>query len=308
MSTLRDALDRYISMRRRFGHKLRCEALLLRRFIAYMEQNGATIITTRLALDWATREASPQTWPQRLSAVRVFARHLSSTEPSTEIPPTDLLAARPRRTPYIYTDLEVGHLLNAMLAVRSAKGLHRWTYYCIFGLLAATGLRIGEALRLTHGDVDLGAGLLTIRDTKFGKSRLVPIHSTTAAVLTDYAKRRDALFSRPISPTFFVGEQGHAVKHSSAHLVFRDVARQIGLRHPGDAYHGPRIHDLRHSYAVATLLRWYRTGEDVEQRLPVLSTYLGHSHVSCTYWYLSACPELMEHAAQRLDARWEQSS
>ena len=308
MSPLRDALDRYITMRRGFGYKLRCEAYLLARFVAYMEQQGATIITTRLALDWATSEARPPTWPERLSAVRTFARHLSSTEPRTQIPPTDMLAARQRRTPHIYTDQEIGSLLDAMLAVRSAKGLHRWTYYCIFGLLAVTGLRIGEALRLKRDDADLEAGLLTIRDTKFGKSRLVPIHSTTVAILTDYMKRRDALFPTPISPTFFVGEQGRALNHSAIHLVFRTVARQMGLRRPGDAYRGPRIHDLRHSYAVATLLRWYRAGDDVEQRLPVLSTYLGHSHTSSSYWYLSACPELMEHAARRLDARWEQAS
>lgn len=308
MSPLRDALDRYITMRRGFGYKLRCEALLLARFVKYMDQQGAAIITIKLAIDWATREARPPTWPGRLSVVRTFARHLSSTEPRTQIPPTDMLAARQRRTPHIYTDQEIGALLDAMLAVRSAKGLHRWTFYCIFGLLTVTGLRIGEALRIKREDVDLEADLLTIRDTKFSKSRLVPIHSTTAAVLTDYAKRRDALFSTPISPTFFVGEQGRALNHSAVHQMFRTVARQLGLRRPGDAYHGPRIHDLRHSYAVAMLLRWYRAGDDVEQRLPILSTYLGHSHTSSTYWYLSACPELMEHAARRLDARWEQAS
>jgi integrase len=308
MSPLRHALDRYITMRRGFGYKLRCEALLLARFVTYMDQQGAAIITTRLAIDWATREASPPTWPGRLSVVRTFARHLSSTEPRTQIPPTDMLAARQRRTPHIYTDQEIGSLLDAMLEVSSAKGLHRWTYYCIFGLLAVTGLRIGEALRLKRDDADLEAGLLTVRDTKFGKSRLVPMHSTAVAVLSDYAKRRDAMFPAPISPTFFVGEQGRALNHSAVHQIFGNVARQIGLRHPGDAYHGPRIHDLRHSYAVATLLRWYRAGDDVEQRLPILSTYLGHSHTSSTYWYLSACPELMEHAARRLDARWEQAS
>lgn len=308
MSPLRDALDRYINMRRGFGYKLRCEALLLARFVTYMDQQGASIITTRLALDWATSEAKPPTWPGRLSVVRTFARHLSSTEPRTQIPPTDMLAARQRRTPHIYTDQEIGALLDTMLAVRSAKGLHRWTYYCIFGLLTVTGLRIGEALKLKRDDADLEAGLLTIRDSKFGKSRLVPIHSTTAAVLNDYTRRRDALFPASISPTFFVGEQGRALNHSAIHLVFRTVARQIRLRRPGDAYRGPSIHDLRHSYAVATLLRWYRAGNDVEQRLPILSTYLGHSHTSSTYWYLSACPELMEHAARRLDARWEQAS
>jgi len=308
MSPLREALDRYIALRRGFGYKLKCEAHLLARFVAYMEHQDTAIITTRLALDWATSEAGPPTWPGRLSVVRTFARHLSSTEPRHQVPPTDILATRQRRTPHIYTDQEIGSLLGAMLAVRSAKGLHPRTYYCIFGLLAVSGLRVGEALRLKRDDVDLDAGLLTIRDTKFGKSRLVPIHSTTAAVLADYARRRDALFSTPISPTFFVGEQGRALNHASLHLIFHTVARQLGLRHPGDAHHGPRIHDLRHSFAVGTLLRWYRAGEDVEQLLPILSTYLGHTHTRDTYWYLSACPELMEHAARRLDARWEQVS
>lgn len=305
MSPLRDALERYITMRRGFGHKLRCDALLLSRFVAHMEERGATIITSKLALDWATKEARPPTWPGRLSAVRCFARHLSSTEPRTEIPPMGILPARRRRKPYIYTDQEINNLLNAMLVVRSAKGLHCWTFYCIFGLLAVTGLRVGEALRLKRDDVDLAAGILTIRDTKFGKSRVVPIHSTTVAVLTDYARRRDAQRPTPISPTFFIGEQGREINHSAISLVFGTVCRQIGLHHPGDAYRRPRIHDLRHSYAVATLLRWYRVGEDIDHRLPVLSTYLGHSHTGCTYWYLSACPELMERAAHRLEARWE---
>jgi integrase len=305
MSPLRGSLERYIIMRRGFGHKLKCEALLLSRFVTYMEEQGATIITSKLALDWATKEASPPTWPNRLTAVRGFARHLSSTEPRTQIPPTGILASRRRRTPYIYTDQEIRALLDAMLALPSAKGLHCWTYHCIFGLLAVTGLRVGEALRLTLNDVDLDAGVLTIRETKFGKSRAVPIHSTTVAMLTDYARCRDAQRFTPVSPTFFVGEQGRPLPYCAIYLVFRTVSRQIGLRHLDDAYSGPRIHDLRHSYAVATLLRWYRDGEDVEQRLPVLSTYLGHSHTSGTYWYLSACPELMDHAARRLETRWE---
>lgn len=305
MSPLRDASERYIIMRRGFGHKFRCEAYLLSRFVTHMDQQGATIITCKLALDWATKEARPPTWPGRLSVVRGFARHLSSTEPRTEIPPTGILASTRRRIPHIYTEQEISDLLAAMLAFPSAKGLHRWTYYCIFGLLAATGLRVGEAIRLKRDEVDLDAGILSIRDTKFGKSRLVPIHPTTVAVLADYAKRRDAQRFASFSPTFFIGEQGRPLNYGAIILVFWTVSRQIGLRHQGDAYRGPRIHDLRHSYAVSALLRWYRAGEDVEQRLPQLSTYLGHSHVRDTYWYLSACPELMEHAALRLETRWE---
>jgi len=305
MSPLYDALERYIAMRRGFGHKLRCEAYLLIRFVAHMERLGETIITSKLALEWVTKEAGRLTWPGRLSAVRGFARHLSSTDPRTEVPPRGILPHRRRRTPYIYSSQEIRTLIDAMLTVHSAKGLHRWTFHCVFGLLAATGLRVGEALKLERDDVDLDAGVLTVRDSKFGKSRVVPIHSTTASVLADYVARRDAQWPTPRSPAFFIGEQGRAMEYSAINLVFQTVSRQIGLRHPGDAYRGPRIHDLRHSYAVATLVRWYRAGEDVEQWLPVLSTYLGHSGIGCTYWYLSACPELMGHAASRLEARWE---
>jgi|TARA_R110000772_G_scaffold205498_2_gene315856 integrase len=308
MSPLRDALERYINMRRGFGYKLKCSALLLSHFVTHMDEQGATIITSKLALDWVTKEAGPLTWQNRLSAVRGFARHLSSTEPRTQIPPTGILEARQRHIPYIYSDQEITTLLNAMLAVHSAKGLHRWTYHSIFGLLAVTGLRVGEAIRLEHHNVDLDGGILTIRDTKFGKSRIVPIHPTTVTVLADYARRRNAHRFKNVSPTFFIGEQGRPLNHSALHLAFRTVSREIGLRRPGDAYSGPRIHDLRHRYAVATLLRWYRDGEDVEQRLPVLSTYLGHSDIMSTYWYLSAYPELMEHAALRLQAHWEKLS
>ncbi len=304
MSPLRDALARYVNMRRGFGYKLRKQEPLLMDFVAFMEARTATIITNKLVLEWTTRTAGPVSWPTRLATVRSFARHLSCTEPRTQIPPTGILAKPQRRAPHIYTEQELDRLLEAMLALPPAKRLRRWTYYCLFGLLSVTGLRISEALGLKRDDVDLEAGILTIRETKFGKSRFVPIHPTTNAVLTDYSARRDARQCRCTGPYFFTGEHGGALHYQNVHLVFCDLSRQLGLRPPtgGDA---PRIHDLRHSYAVGTLLRWYRAGEDVERLLPVLSTYLGHSHTRDTYWYLSACPELMEHAARRLETRWE---
>jgi len=307
MSPLPDALARYLSMRRGFGFKLISQSRMLNGFVAYMERQAAEIITAKLALDWATQSGGPRSWPDRLSALRGFARHVSITEPRTEIPPTGMLAPTRRRAPYIYSEAQVRSLLEAMLSLPPAASLRRWSYYAVFGLLAVTGLRISEALRLKRDDVDLDSGVLTIRDTKFGKSRIVPIHATTIAVLTDYAARRDAHRQRRASAYFFTGDQGGRIYYQGIHLAFCAVSRQIGLRH-GDAATGPRIHDLRHRYAVSTLLRWYRAGDDVEQRLPQLSTYLGHSHVRDTYWYLSACPELMEHAALRLEARWEMMS
>lgn len=307
MSPLPDALAHYLSMRRAFGFKLVTQGRILNGFIAYMERQAAEIITARLALDWATQSGGPRSGPDRLSTLRGFARYVSITEPRTEIPPTGMLAPRRRRAPYIYSDAQVCSLLEAMLTLPPAASLRRWSYYAVFGLLAVTGLRISEALRLERDDVDLDAGILTIRETKFGKSRIVPIHSTTVVALNDYAARRDVHRQRRASAYFFTGDQGGRIYHQGIHLAFCAVSRQIGLRH-GDAVTGPRIHDLRHRYAVSTLLRWYRAGDDIEQRLPQLSTYLGHSHVRDTYWYLSACPELMEHAALRLEARWETMS
>ena len=192
MSPLRDALASYVTMRRGFGYKLRTQEYLLISFVAFMEARNAIIVTNKLALDWTTCTARPVTWPTRLSAVRSFARHLSCTEPRTQIPPTGILGKPQRRAPHIYTQQELDRLLEAMLELPPAKRLRRWSYYCLFGLLSVTGLRISEALTLKRDDVDLEEGILTIRETKFGKSRFVPIHPSTITVLTDYAARRDA--------------------------------------------------------------------------------------------------------------------
>jgi integrase len=307
MSALSEALARYLSMRRGFGFKLICQGPPAERFRRVHGATEAEIITAKLVLDWATQSGGPRYWLDRLSACRGFARHVSITEPRTEIPPTNILSPTRRRPAYLYSEAQVRSLLEAMLTLPPAEGLRRWTFYCVFGLLAVTGLRVSEALRLKRDDVDLDSGVLTIRDAKFGKSRVVPIHPTTIAVLKDYAKRRDAHRRRLACTYFFTGDQGARIYHQGIHLAFCTVSRRIGLRTP-DAAIGPRIHDLRHSYAVSTLLRWYRAGDDVEQRLPQLFTYLGHSHVRDTYWYLSACPELMELAASRLETRWESVS
>ncbi len=187
------------------------------------------------------------------------------------------------------------------------NGLRGWTYYCLFGLLAVTGLRIGEALALKRQDVDLQQGLLTIREAKFAKSRLIPLQPSTQHALLQYAQRRDAYPGHGSAAHFLVSERGRPLSASTVRQTFCEISRQIGLRGPEDR-NGPRLHHFRHRFAVEVLLRWYRSGEDVEQRLPVLSTFLGHARVRDTYWYLSACPELMGQAARRLEQRWRISS
>jgi integrase len=237
--------------------------------------------------------------------VRGFARHWSATDPSTEVPPLGLLPYRPARAqPYFYSDDEIRQLLGAAKTRPSIDPLRCWTYHCLFGLLAATGLRLGEALNLRTEDLDWSEGMLTIRGAKFGKSRLVPLHASTCKVLADYAKRRDRAFPGRLEGYFLVNKNGNRLDKGEVHRTFYALSRQIGLRAVG-ASRGPRLHDFRHRFAVQTLLRWYRTGDDPERRLPILSTYLGHAHVTDTYWYLTGTPELLGAASKRLEKRWE---
>jgi integrase len=260
-------------------------------------------ITTDLALTWATRRptvASPE-WARRLRVVRLFARYCSGRDPRTIVPPSGLLPGRYQRpAPYIYRDNEIACLLEAAKQLPSATGLRRRTYSTLFGLYAVTGMRCKEPLQLDRDDVDWINGVLTVRGTKFGKSRYVPLHPTTQHALRDYAADRDRLCRNPDSPSFFVSERGTRLTHWSVRATFVTLSHRIGLRSASDT-HGPRLHDFRHRMAVNTLLRWYREGADVERRLPELSTYLGHAHITDTYWYLTATPELLQHALLRVE-------
>lgn len=304
MSALRQALTRYLRMRRGFGYRYDGEEHYLGDFVAFMDAAQAAVITRKLAMAWIT-QAQPTSWPNRLSMVRGFARHLSSIEPGNETPPAGIFPAPRRKRPYIYTEAEIERLLEATLHWGLAKGINRQTYHCLFGLLAATGMRLGEAIGLARVDVDLETGLLTLRMAKGRKDRFVPLHPTTAKALADYATRRDDYRVCRKSAWFFVLRGGQRLRPQYTHRVFVGIAQRIGLRDPRSDRRSPRLHDLRHSFAVNTILRWYRAGEDVERLLPTLTTYLGHSKVRDTYWYLSACPELMGEAASRLEARWE---
>jgi len=306
MNKLRKAVEDYIDMRRSLGYKLHQPAVLLPDFISFLEQKGASYITIPLALEWSerNRSARPAEWARRLTIVRCFARHWSASDPRTQIPPWGLMPHRPRRArPYIYTDAEVRGLLQA---ARRLDGLRGLTYHCLFGLLSVTGMRISEALNLQPHDVDLSEAILTVRGAKFGKSRLVPIHASTRKVLRNYIQHRDRTFARKL-PYFFVSTRGNRLDGGEVRRTFYRLSRETGLRGP-TASHGPRLHDFRHRLAVRTLVQWYRSGQDVERRLPVLSTYLGHVHVGDTYWYLTACPELMGLAVKRLEKRWEGQS
>jgi len=237
-----------------------------------------------------------------------IARHRSATDPRTQVPPQGLLPFQPRRArPFLYSDDEIRSLLRAALNMpcrykRSA--LRPWTYHCLFGLLSVSGLRLGEARNLALQDVDLKAAVLTIRGTKFGKSRLVPLHASTCKVLADYiARRKRHWAARPVSSYLFVSNWGNRLDGGDIHRTFYALSRQIGLRGVSES-HGPRLHDMRHVFATNTLVRWYRSEQDPERHLPVLSAYLGHVHVADTQWYLSGSPELMREAMRRLEYRW----
>jgi len=282
---------------------LKDEGTALPQFLLFLENKDASFITTDLALQWATlpENVLPTHWARRLTMVRIFAKFRSAVDPRTEIPPQGLLPFRYRRKPpYIYDDGEISRLLEASSHLQSAIGLRASTYSTLFGLLAVTGMRVSEPITLNQQDVDLLRRILTVRLTKFGKSRLIPVHLSTVEKLAEYSRLRDRLFSSPRCPSFFVSEQGTRLTHWSVRWTFVKLSREIGLRGPHDS-HGPRLHDLRHTFAVKTLLRWYQTGVDVERHMPELAAFLGHTHVNDTYWYISAVPELLRLANKRLD-------
>jgi len=311
MNTLRQAVQEYLSLRRGLGFKLQHAGKDLLDFVTFMEQHRASHVTQALALAWAQQplNVQPAYWAQRLSVVRGFARHRSATDPRTQIPQPGLLPFHPKRArPYLYSVDEIKRLLGAALKMPcryERSELRPWTYHCLFGLLSVSGLRLGEARNLELQDVDLKAAVLTIRGAKFGKSRLVPLHASTGKVLADYIARRNRHWAaRPVSSYLFVSSWGNRLDSGEIHRTFYALSRQIGLRGVADS-HGPRLHDMRHRFATNALVMWYRSNQDPERRLPILSAYLGHVHVADTQWYLNASPELMREAMRRLEHRWE---
>ena len=311
MNTLREAVHEYLDMRRALGFKLREAGRGLTDFVTFLERRNTRYITQALALAWAQQpsKAQPAHWARRLCFVREFARYRSATDPRTQIPPQGLLPFQPKRArPYLYSDEEIRSLMQNALKMpyRFERGkLRPWVYYCLFGLLSVSGLRLGEARNLELQDVDLKAAVLTIRGSKFGKTRLVPLHASTCTVLANYiAKRQRHWARRVVSSYLFVSSLGNRLDGGDIHRTFYTLSRQIGLRGASDS-RGPRLHDMRHRFATNTLVRWYRSGQDPERRLPLLSAYLGHVHVADTQWYLESSPELMREAMKRLEQRWE---
>lgn len=301
MSELSGHLDEYLRLRRALGFKLKYPGQALPQFVTYLETKGATKITTELAIEWAglAIDALPVHRAHRLGAVRGFARYLAAIDPETEVPPTGVWSATtPRRTPFAFSDGDLTNLLAGARALLPA--LRGATLEALFGLLVSTGMRVGEALGLERTDVDLAQGVITIREAKFDRSRIVPLHESAVHVLAIYARARDSNVAERSSRQFFLTSDGRPLRYREALDAFIEVTAALGLR---DGPVRPRIHDLRHHFTISSLLEWHQSGLRPGNRMAVLSTYLGHVSPAGTYWYLSATPELMELVAARLVER-----
>lgn len=303
MSALSDHVEAYLRARRALGVKLERHGRLLPQLADYLEAAGASTVTRELAISWAKLPsgAHPRHWAVRLSIARAFAAYLQTIDPCTEIPPAGVFAVRYQRpTPYLWSHENICLLLDA--ARELCPPLKAASYEALFGLLAVTGMRLGEAIALEPGDVDLDDGVITIRAqaAKLERARLVPLHPTTVQALKRYLNARARLCPRPRSNTFFLSSIGTSLDRSAVAKTLRTLTSTLGLR--TDTVH-PTAHHLRHSFAVRTLIDWQRSGVVVDEQIAVLSTYLGHVSPAETYWYLTATPELMASAAQRLERR-----
>lgn len=301
MSELRAAVADYLQLRLALGFTIRAARTVLPDFVDYLEQQGAAQPTTQLALAWATRPqgVQPLWWHRRLAMVRDFARYLHNLDPGIEVPPSDLLPGKGSRvTPYLYSDADIHALMAA--TTKLSPSLRAATYRTLIGLLVVTGVRIGEAISLDRADIDHRALLLTVRHAKGGAARRVPLHQTTSHALHRYAELRDTRFPDHPSPCLFVSIRGTQLCPSAVNETFRELVGRAGLEGRGQRCR-PRIHDLRHSYAVNCLLGWHQQGADIDARLPLLSAVLGHVGPASTYWYLQASPELMAIVGQRLE-------
>jgi integrase len=297
-------VEEYLDYRRRLGYQLRTEGQMLLEFARYADRSGhCGPLTTELAARWARLPvgAAPLYQARRLEVVRCFARHRAIFDTATEIPPEGLLGSAHRRTAsHIYSEDELSALLAAARRLPSSTGLRPRTYATLFGLISCTGLRISEALKLNRGDFDWGQGTLMIRESKFHKSRLVPLHPSVVQAVREYAQLRDLRHPIVQTEAFFVSDRGTTLAYSTVRQTFRKLCKDLPATiDPGTRR--PRIHDLRHTFACWRLLRWYAEGVDLDHAVAALSTYLGHAKVSDTYWYLTGIPELLNLAASRFE-------
>ena len=298
MSNLHQILSDYLATRRAMGYKLQHADRRLLEFVESVLVQGSSCITTKLALQWATQPlgASPNWFATRLGLIRQFALYAQAFDPRTEVPPHHLICHVSRRpTPYIYSEQGIQRLLEA--ARRQRHRLSAWNDVTLLGLLAVTGMRVGEAIRLDRRDLDPERAVLVVRQTKFGKSRELPLHPSTVEALRRYARTRDRLVPLQYSSCLFLSLSGKPLIYSNVHLRFHRLIDRAGLATTSPRR--PRIHDLRHTFAARTLIGWYRSGVEVQSRLPLLSTYLGHLDPTMTYWYLTAVPELFRLVSER---------
>lgn len=299
------AIEDYIKERRKLGYVMEKDGKYLYHFIQYAHTIGHKgPITTKLALQWAElpQKCKPGQWVKRLGIIRGFANYMKLIDPKTEVPPEGIIRYRHRRpTPHIYSEQEIINIMKAArkLTTKNGNGLQPHTYTALFGLLVCSGIRITEALRLSRDDIDLNSGILTIIEGKFKKSRLIQLHPTALKPLKYYIKKRDKKFPIPKTNFFFVNKHGNSLKWQSVVNTFRRMLFSLGCCKKGDK--GPRIYDIRHTFATRKLLEWSRNGEDIDQKIQYLSTHLGHAQVADTYWYLSAIPELMEIVSSRFE-------
>jgi integrase/recombinase XerD len=304
MSALARAAEEYLAVRRALGYKLIAQGKLLLQFVDFLDAQDAPVITTALALEWAKQPAggSPLWWHQRLSVVRGFAQHLQGFDARTEVPASDLLPARFRRAvPYLYSEEEITRLMHTARQMRLA--LRAATYETLIGLLAVTGMRIGEAIALNREDVDLDQDRLVVRHGKNDHTREIPLHPSTVQALHAYTHRREELCPCPQSLSFLISSAGTRLDKGGVWHAFDWLRRRSGVDRPAPR---PRLHDVRHTFVLRTLLRWYQEDSDIEAQLPLLSTFLGHINPSDTYWYFEGAPELLALAAERLERSWEQ--
>lgn len=309
-TTLQSRVESYLAERRRLGFKLKSPGHLLMNFARYVDaRNQPGPLTLEVMIAWARQNqrgpGTPITWGQRFLRLRPFIRYLRQFEPQTEMPDESIFGPAPGwQMPHIYHEQEIVDLLAAARSLPPFGGLRPHTYEALFGLIAAAGLRVSEALNLLDTDVDLEQGLLTVRQTKFTKSRLLPLHPTTVDALQRYRQVRNRYVLATANMLFFIGSRGRrlgcALSEKQVHRVFRQLCRQLGWKNRG-AHDSPRIHDLRHTFAVRRVMLWHEHGTDIDQAMLALATYLGHAKISYTYWYLTAVPELMALAAGKFE-------
>lgn len=299
------AVDDYIKERRQLGYVMARDGKLLYDFIQYAHKVGHKgPITIKLALQWVElpQKCKPGWLANRLCAIRGFANYIKLIDPKTEVPPAGIIRYRRRRpTPYIYPEQEMTDIMKAAkrLTIENGNGLQPHTYTTLFGLLACSGIRITEALKLSRDDIDFSSSMLTVIEGKFKKSRLIPLHPTVLEPLRSYIKKRDKKFPIPKTNFFFVNKYGNPLTQKSVDYTFRQIRSNLGWNKKGEPRR--RVYDIRHTFATRKLLEWYRNGDDIDQKIQYLSAYLGHVQATDTYWYLSAVPELMEIVSSRFE-------